>query len=127
MGTHARRLALQIGCFRSGDLHRSEIWNKARGRPTSLGTAPARHAFQLALSLAGPRFCRRWAAVGGGELLTAGLPFVIHEGRTLDELPDKRLEAQDLAPQLDGTFKEGDWVIVCGGMTAQREQRRRSR
>jgi len=45
------------------------------------------------------------------SLLTASMPFVPDEGRTLDELLHTGLETQDLKPQPDGTFKESDWVI----------------
>jgi hypothetical protein len=40
------------------------------------------------------------------DLLTAGMPFVADEARTLDELLDMGLETQDLMPQPDGTFQE---------------------
>jgi hypothetical protein len=43
------------------------------------------------------------------SLLTSGMPFVMDEARTLDELLDTGLETQDLEPQSDGTFKELDW------------------
>lgn len=42
-------------------------------------------------------------------LLTSGMPLVMDEARTLDELLDTRLETQDLKPQPDGTFDELDW------------------
>jgi hypothetical protein len=43
------------------------------------------------------------------DLLTAGMPFVADEARTLDELLDMGLETQDLMPQPDGTFQELEW------------------